>query len=190
MGYSKKKKDLRKKQPEKSLFTRIQLMWTMKLPVIFFVLGFIVLMVLFYVFWLSDFCQNQVEPHIVSVNARLSSFILRLFGMGTVARNETISSSACSVNIAKGCDAMEAMALYASALLAFPARWKFKLVGLGIGLAMLFALNILRVTSLFFTGVYFPKAFEFMHVEVWQILFILFAIGLWIFWIKWTRKGE
>jgi len=65
-----------------------------------------------------------------------------------------------------------------------------KLVGFFIGIAVLFTFNILRVVSLFFTGVYFPKAFDFMHVEVWQVLFILFAIGLWIFWIKWTRKGE
>lgn len=52
----------------------------------------------------------------------------------------------------------------------------------------LFALNVGRIVSLFLTGIYFPKAFNVMHVEVWQVLFIIFAIGLWIFWIKWTKK--
>ncbi len=188
MGYTPQKKVLKKKQPKPSIFAGVRSGWLQKLPVIFFVLGFAVLMILFYAFWLSDYCQNNIQPHIVSGNARLSSFLLNLFGMGTTAMKETISSTAFSVSIARGCDAMEAMALFASALLAFPAKWKFKVVGFFVGIAILFSLNILRVVSLFLTGVYYPKAFEIMHVEVWQVVFIIFAIGLWIFWIKWTRK--
>ena len=190
MGYSQEKKELRKKKNKKSPFAEIRLRWLQKRPVIFFVLGFLVLMVLFYVFWLSGLCQNHIQPQIVSINARLSSFILNLFGMGTIAIKETISSSSFSVSIARGCDAMEAMALFASALLTFPAGWNYKLAGFIAGITVLFFLNIGRIISLFLTGIYFPKAFEFMHVEVWQVLFILFAIGVWIFWIKWTRKGE
>jgi len=152
-------------------------------------MGFAVLMILFYIFWLSGYCQNNIQPAIVSVNARLSSSILNIFGIKTTAVNEHISSPSFSVSIAKGCDAMEAMALFASALLAFPAKWKYKLSGFFAGIAILFMLNIARIISLFLTGLYFPKAFEIMHVEVWQVLFILFAVGLWIFWIRWTKKG-
>ena len=190
MGYSQKKKELKKKKNKTSPFAGIRSQWLQKLPVIFFVLGFLVLMVLFYVFWLSSFCQSHIQPHIVSVNARVSSLILNIFGMRTHARNETIFSSGFSISIAKGCDAIEAMALFTSALLTFPARWNYKLTGFCAGIVILFTLNIIRIVSLFLTGVYFHKAFEFMHVEVWQVLFILFAIGLWIFWIKWSRKGE
>ena len=102
--------------------------WQDKRPVIFFVLGFVLLMVLFYIFWLSDLCLNQIQPRIVSVNARLSSVILNIFGMGTTAVKERVTSSSFSISIAKGCDAMEAMALYASALLTFPAKWKLNLL--------------------------------------------------------------
>jgi len=189
MGYTPQKKGLKKKQPRPSYFAGIRAGLRQKLPVVFFVLGFAVLMVIFYAFWLSDYCQVSVQPQIVSLNSKLSSFLLNLFGMETTAMKETIASTSFSVSIARGCDAMEAMALFASALLAFPAGWKYKLTGFFAGIAILFTLNILRVVSLFLTGVYYPKAFEVMHVEVWQVLFIIFAIGLWIFWIKWTRKG-
>ena len=189
MGYSPQKKALKKKQSAPTLFSKVRSGWLQKWPVLFFVLGFAVLMVLFYVFWLSDYCQNNIQPSIVSANARLSSFVLNIFGMKTLAIKESISSTSFSVSIAKGCDAMEAMALFASALLAFPAGWKYKLTGFFAGIAMLFTLNIGRIISLFITGLYYPKAFEIMHVEVWQVLFIIFALGLWIFWIKWTRKG-
>lgn len=190
MGYSPQKKALKKKQSTPSLFSGVRTGWLQKWPVLIFVLGFAVLMILFYAFWLSDYCQNNIQPNIVSVNARFSSFILNLFGMETTAVKERISSSSFSVSIARGCDAIEAMALFALALLAFPARWNYKVIGFFVGIAILFSLNIVRIVSLFLTGIYFPKAFEIMHVEVWQVLFILLAIGLWIFWIKWTRKGS
>jgi exosortase H (IPTLxxWG-CTERM-specific) len=189
MGYSPQKKALKKKQFGPSIFSKVRGKWMQKWPVLFFVFGFAVLMILFYAFWLSDYCQNNIQPSIVSVNARVSSFLLNLFGMGTTAINENISSNAFAVNIARGCDAMEAMALFGSALLSFPAGWKHKLIGFFAGIAILFTLNIGRIISLFLTGIYYPRAFELMHVEVWQVLFIIFAIGLWIFWIKWTRKG-
>ena len=190
MGYSQKKKELRKKPYKNSPFAGFHLLWVQKRPVISFVLGFIVLMVVFYVFWLSDFCQNKILPQFLSVNTQLSGFILNLFGQKTHASGDVLFSSSFSVRIARGCDGLEAMALFASTLLAFPARWNYKLVGFFSGIAVLFILNVVRIISLFLTGVYFPKVFEFMHVEVWQVLFILFAIGLWIFWVKWARKGE
>jgi exosortase H (IPTLxxWG-CTERM-specific) len=190
MGYSPQKKALKKKQTKAPFFSGVRSKWQQIWPVLFFVLGFAVLMILFYVFWLSDYFQNNIQPIIISMNSGISSFVLNIFGMGTKAVGENISSPRFSVNIARGCDAVEAMALFASALLAFPARWNYKLIGFFVGIAALFILNIVRVVSLFLTGIYFPKAFEIMHVEVWQVVFIIFAIGLWIFWIKISRKGR
>jgi exosortase/archaeosortase family protein len=189
MGYSPDKKARKKKQTESTLVSEMRSNWRQKLPVLIFVIGFAVLMILFYVFWLSDYCQNNIQIHIVNGNARLSSFLLNILGQGTVADGSEIKSKAFSISIAKGCDAIEAMALFAVALLVFPAQWKHKLAGLFAGLTVLFFLNLVRIISLYLVGIYYPKAFEIMHVEVWQVLFIIFAIGLWIFWIKWTRKG-
>jgi exosortase H (IPTLxxWG-CTERM-specific) len=190
MGHLKKKKVQIKDKPKFSFIAFAYTHWFQKWPVLLFILGFSVLMILFYAFWLSDFFQGNIHPAIVSTNARLSSSILNLFGMGTMAMNEMIYSCYFSISIARGCDAVEAMALFATALLAFPAKWKFKLPGFFAGIAILFALNILRIISLFLIGLHYPKEFEFMHVEVWQALFIIFAVGLWIFWIKWARKEE
>jgi exosortase/archaeosortase family protein len=176
-------------EPKTSFLKRMRDRWGNKWPVILFVLGFAVLMALFYLFLFSDFYQNGIHPHIVSINAKISSFVLNIFGMKTTAVAENINNDKFSVCIAKGCDAVEAMALFGVALLAFPAKWKFKLIGFFTGIAILFMLNIVRVVTLFITGFYYPNIFELMHVEVWQAVFILAAVGLWIFWIKWTRKG-
>jgi exosortase H (IPTLxxWG-CTERM-specific) len=189
MGYSPEKKALKKKQPaNSSIVEGVRSRWVQKWPVLFFVLGFAVLMVLFYAFLLSDYFQNNLQIPVVALDASISSFILNLFGVGTTATREVISSPSYSISVARGCDGLEAMALFAASLLAFPASWKYKLIGLVAGLAILFTLNIGRIVSLYITGLHYPKLFEFMHVEFWQAIFIIFAVGLWIFWIKWTRK--
>lgn len=190
MGYSPKKKALKNKQPKPDRFAGFRVYMKQKWPVLFFVLGFAVLMILFYAVMLSDFFQQNLQPGIMGVYSGISSAILNLFGMNTVANKENISSAVYTISIARGCDALEAIALFSSALLAFPAKWKYKIIGFCLGVAALFILNIVRIVSLFLIGKYYPKAFEFMHVEVWQAIFIIFAIGLWIFWIKGTKKEK
>jgi len=187
MKHSQKKR-LIKKHPEKpSILTKVKAEWLQKRPVLFFVLGFAVLMILFYSLWLSDFFKQQVTPLINGFNAKIASFILNIFGQGTQPDGFIIASQKFSISIAMGCDAVEAMALFAFAVIAFPGKLTQKLIGVFSGVFILYLFNQVRIVSLFLVGIYYPKAFELMHVEVWQVLFIIFAIGLWIFWIKWTR---
>ena len=50
-------------------------------------------------------------------------------------------------------------------------------------------LNLVRVISLFLVRIYSPKAFETMHLDVWQALFIFLAIVLWAVWAsRMSRK--
>ncbi len=81
---------------------------------------------------------------------------------------------------------MEPMALYIAGIVAFPALLKKKFTGLIVGLLVIFFLNIVRIVALFLTGIYMPSLFEAMHVEVWQVIFILVAIALWFIWLRWA----
>ncbi len=54
----------------------------------------------------------------------------------------------------------------------------------------LLLLNLVRIVSLFYIQIHFPRAFEVMHIEVWQVLFIFLAIALWALWAWWAvRRG-
>ena len=44
--------------------------------------------------------------------------------------------------------------------------------------------NILRIVSLYLVGVYYVQAFDFVHGELWQLLFILLPLVLWLGWLK------
>ncbi|HRY33191.1 MAG TPA: exosortase H [Bacteroidales bacterium] len=164
--------------------------WFQFKPVAWFVGIFVLVLIVFYVFWLSKFADTRVQPAIASLNASISAFLLNLFGQGTTASGDIISSAVFSTSVRRGCDAVEAMALFTVAVLAFPARAKYKGYGVLAGILILFFLNIIRIMSLFLTGVYYPSAFEFMHVEVWQILFIFFAIALFFIWLKRTNRSR
>ena len=55
---------------------------------------------------------------------------------------------------------------------------------------ILLLINLVRLVSLFFIGVYWPKALDVMHEDVWQAAFIVLAIVLWAIWVQWaTRPG-
>ena len=93
------------------------------------------------------------------MNAIFSSKLLNLLGQHTVSQRDTVFSTVFSISVKKGCDAVEAMALFSSAVLAFPMAWKIKLRGLLIGIFMLFTLNFIRIVSLYLTLLYYPEAF-------------------------------
>lgn len=100
----------------------------------------------------------------------------------------TISSARFSIGINYGCDASEPLALFVAAVLAFPAPFRRKIPGILLGAVILAALNLARIVSLFLAGVYFPNAFEWLHVEAWPAIFIMLAIVLWAIWIQWAMK--
>jgi exosortase/archaeosortase family protein len=190
MGYTQQKKIRKNKISKNKRSDILKRVWQKKRPVLFFIGGFCILMVLFYIVFPTSFYKNNIHPFVVLVYAKISGFILNLAGQNTQVRGDEIISARFMINLKKGCDAVEAMAVYASALLAFPAKWKKKIKGLLIGLAVLFVLNIIRVVSLFLAGVYAPKFFDLMHVEVWQVLFILIAVVMWIGWARKAIKND
>ncbi len=164
--------------------------WYEKNPVMRFVVLFGVLIGLFYLVTYVPYYIFHVHPAIVRFNAEASSAVLNLCGQGTTAVGEYISSSQFSISVHRGCDAIEPNALFVAAVLSYPARFSPKIPGILIGTLFLQVVNQLRIVSLFLTGVYYRKAFEVMHADVWQVIFILLAIVSWAFWIVWATRDR
>jgi exosortase/archaeosortase family protein len=83
-----------------------------------------------------------------------------------------------SLQIVKSCDAMEANILFAAALFAFPGARTRKLLALGSGLAVIAALNVLRIGSLYFVALHLPGSFELFHLELWPLVMIAATLVL------------
>jgi exosortase H (IPTLxxWG-CTERM-specific) len=175
-----------KQKPEKSKIAG----WSGRHPVFSFLTVFAILMGLFYAFALFTPFYERHFPRYLDFNARLSGYILKFLGQDITVSGASISSPAFSVAIRQGCDAIEPTVLFICAVLAFPAPFPSKIPGIITGTLFLAVLNLVRVVTLFLTGVYFPDAFQFMHVEAWQGLFIFLAVLSWVLWLLWTGKNQ
>lgn len=114
--------------------------------------------------------------------AKVSGWLLDAIGQDIVMRGTQIHSPDFAVDIQNGCNGLETVLIFVSAVLAFPASWKARGIGLGLGVVAIQAVNLLRVVALFLTGVYFPSFFDNSHTVVWQSIVILFGVLLWMFW--------
>lgn len=190
MGYNKAKKSRKINSGKNLWLLKFKENWNSKKPVLLFVLIFLLILVAFYSFLLTAFYLEKIQPRIVNVNAAISNFILNTLGQKTTAVAENIYSAAFNISVKRGCDGVEAMALFAAALLAYPAAWKLKAKNLLIGISLLFCLNIIRIVSLFMIGVYKPQYFETFHIEVWQVIFILVAVTMWIIMLSRSSKAK
>ena len=159
-----------------------------KNPVLMFVLIFGGVMGLYYAATLTPLFHHTLFPAYLRWNARVSNGFLQWLGQGTTVAGSGISSARFAIDVSRGCDAIEPSMLFLAAVLAFPSAFRRKLPGLFIGTLVLLAVNLVRIVSLFLTGVYYPKAFDAMHADVWQILFILLAIVFWALWVQWASR--
>ncbi len=129
---------------------------------------------------------NPVNDHVIEpftgLIAKVSGATLELLGQGTKMSGTIIRSPRFAVNIRNGCNGVEAMVIYFAAVLAFPAPWKSRWLGVIFGFIAIQLVNLVRVVALFLTGVYFPKLFDSSHTVIWQTIVILSGVLLWILW--------
>lgn len=125
--------------------------------------------------------DRVVEPFTAGV-AHAAAAVLRVVGEPAVVTGTAIASPRFSVNIKNGCNGLETILIFSAALLAFPAPAKTKAIGLLAGFVAIEIVNLVRIVSLFFIGIHFPKLFEDWHLVVWQVLVVLFGVGLFLVW--------
>ncbi|MCP4257126.1 MAG: hypothetical protein GY774_06320 [Planctomycetes bacterium] len=160
-------------------------------PVLKFLLIFGVLLAAFYLFIaFAPIYSKRFVPSYHHFIAKVSGYLLTIFGQDITVTDASISSPRFSVNIIRGCDAVEPIALYVCAVLAFPLPFLKKLPGMIAGALALSILNFFRIVSLFLIGVYSPKIFALTHIDVWQALFIFFAVLFWILWLLWATRSQ
>jgi exosortase H (IPTLxxWG-CTERM-specific) len=162
-----------------------------KYLVLKFLLIFGVLLAVFYVFIaFSSFYNSKFVPLHHQLIAKVSGYVLADLGQEITVTGKSISSPRFSVQIIRGCDAVEAIALYVCAVLAFPLPFLKKLPGMIAGTLLLLILNLVRIVCLFLIGAYSSRIFDLMHIDVWQALFIFFAVLLWILWLLWATRSQ
>lgn len=134
--------------------------------------------------------SDRVFYQCLCINARAANAILHALGQPTSVSGVTIRSAQYAVAIRRGCDAIEPAWFFCAAVLSFPGRWRRKPAGLAAGVAAIFALNLVRIVSLYFIGLHMQWLFPTAHLELWPAAFILASLGFWIAWIRWSQDDN
>ncbi|HKD16810.1 MAG TPA: exosortase H [Thermoanaerobaculia bacterium] len=147
-----------------------------------FLARFLALLVVFYLLVAWNPINDAVIVPFTSGIARVSGAILVALGEKVTVAGTEIRSGGFAVQIENGCNGVEAALLFGSAVLAFPAPWRRRLLGLVAGFAAIQALNLVRVVSLFWIGAHRPALFNTSHTVIWQSAVVLASVLLFLFW--------
>ena len=186
MGKAKAKK----KAAKQNLYTILKRWCSTKHPFLIFSVIFGALIVLFYISINTTYFKTVLHPALNNWYASIGSTIINWFGFATVVKHSAINSTHFSVDIERGCDALEPIGFIIAAVLAYPISFSKKWIALFLGPLLLAILNILRIVTLYFKGVYFKSVFDIIHVDVWQVVFILLTMGICLIWIKWASTSN
>ena len=117
--------------------------------------------------------------------AIVSGAILNLLGQEVDVLGTSIWNGHFMVDIAPECDAVQLCTLLASAILAFPAPWRSKAVGILTNIALLQAVNFIRVVSLYIIGAqYSEDTFHTAHLVIWPGILIVAVVTMWVNWAR------
>jgi exosortase H (IPTLxxWG-CTERM-specific) len=147
---------------------------------------FVVILVALFAAELTPPVQSAVVLPWTELLARLSAGLILFFDANVAAQGKLLWSTANNfvISIEAGCNGIEAAIILIAAMLAFPAPWKHRVIGILAGLFAVQALNVVRVISLFYLGQWDLRVFEWAHLYLWQALIMLDVLIVWLIWIR------
>lgn len=139
----------------------------------------------FYYPYAPDSWPSRALEQYLAAIARASGWLISLFGAEVLVTGTSIGG-AFPLQIVKACSALDAQALFAAAALAFPASLPRKLLGLGLGIALLTLLNLVRIACLYWIGLRAPDYFDAVHEEWLPAILVLVACLSFAAWARWV----
>jgi exosortase/archaeosortase family protein len=105
-----------------------------------------------------------------------------LLGLDVRLSGTVMGSGDFQVDVAPACSGAVPTSIYLAAVFAYPASWRTKWYGAGLGIIGIHVVNVVRVSALFLLGIYHHELFHDTHVYVAQALVVCVAVALWMFW--------
>lgn len=155
-------------------------------PMLRFFVIFSVLLIGLFTLEILQPTEKYVIMPFTALIADISVWLVMLFDDNVIAQGNVIrdATNGFAVRIERGCNGVEALIILFSAIFAFPAPLKHKLIGFVIGFFAIQLLNLVRIISLFYMGQWSYPVFEWFHLYLWQALIILDALVVWLIWLR------
>ncbi len=116
-----------------------------------------------------------------------AAWLIRQFSgpMPVTAQAHRIIAPGIRLSVLNGCEGFEGIFLIVAAILAFPAHWKEKLLGIAAGFLLMYGLNQVRILVLFYTLRYDRTWFNPLHGYIGPTFIII--LGCLFFFYYLTR---
>jgi archaeosortase B (VPXXXP-CTERM-specific) len=125
----------------------------------------------------------NVVDWMAEATAGAEYYVFSLFSDAISHDGKLVIFGGFAVQIIEECTGLYEVLIFAAAVLAFPTTLVKKLIGIGLGAPILYAVNVLRIGFLIGVGRYYPASFDFMHLYFWQATLILMITSVWLLWI-------
>jgi len=106
----------------------------------------------------------------------------------TSTYREIILENHGTLFIGNACLCADVMFLFAAFIVAYPGQRKAKLWFIPMGILAIHMINILRISALCSTKIYYPEMMNINHKYIFNIIVFAFVFILWLIWI--TRFSE
>ncbi len=159
--------------------------------IIRFIVVFVILVTSIGLLVQTSWFDQSVMRSYTSFIAWLAGVSLQAMGVDVTVHGTTIVHPKFAVDIRQGCDGLEATLLLVCATLAYPfSSISRRALTLLSGYGLIFALNLVRVVTLFVLGLRGAfRAFDFVHTYIAQFALVTAVMLLWLFWISGDRPS-
>jgi exosortase/archaeosortase family protein len=120
----------------------------------------------------------------------LSKYLIELIGISVTAQGSFLHLNSAIMEVKFGCNGLEAILLFAAAVLAYPASWKLRLAGIIIGSTFLQIFNLIRIAILAWVLEYHPTVFPIMHEYITQSIMIAIAFVAFLVYLQNVTRHE
>jgi len=120
----------------------------------------------------------------------LTSKILEVLTIPSTYQGSVIKLPSTLLDVRFGCNGLEAVMIYSVAVIAFPASWKDKLMGILGGFLVIQVINILRISSLAYSAIHFKDLFEYIHIYIAQGMMIAVSLGVFFIYLNYAKASQ
>ncbi len=129
---------------------------------------------IFQIIYFQLFLHSQLFYEYLEFCGEVSTALLTLIGEEVRLVRRTITSpTGAAVTIVEGCDALRIYSVLVAAIIAFDSSIKNKVIGVVLGVALMFIFNAIRISMLLWLDVHFTELFDLFHHTI-------LPFGLWV----------
>lgn len=156
-----------------------------------FILIFLLLLVGLFTLEMQTSVQQSVIEPFTAILASISAALILPFDESVIAYGKVLQfgPGGFAVSIEAGCNGVEATIVLVAALLAYPASWRARILGIVLGFFAVQVMNIARIISLFYLGNWNMDAFTWVHLYLWPTLIMLDVLIVFVIYLRYMSPN-